>query len=114
MEDASLSDFLDAESESSDADTRSSEVDESPAAPPAEETASEPADGPDSEPESGSNVDAGEGPPVDAAAVDPAAVTASWRPAGGQCGACGASAAWRWRAADGELVCPDCASWDRV
>jgi len=46
----------------------------------------------------------------DPAAVEPAATTYQWTPAGATCAACGERTKRRWHSDDG-LVCPDCKAW---
>lgn len=100
MEETSLEDFLEATSQGGDdRDAGDAAGDESAAA-----------GGNDG---AGSTVEADAPPPDDeteAAAGDGPTVTATWSPAGGTCGECGATVRRRWAAA-GTQVCRDCKEW---
>ena len=101
MDDTSLSDFAEAGSTDGDGAASSTDADA------VEETADERLDAETADPE------AGGGSPVDPATVEPAAPTATWRPAGDPCAACGEPTGWRWPET-GRSVCADCVDWDRV
>lgn len=100
MEETSLSDFLDGES-NVDADSGGDES--VPMDPPAEE-----ADSADSPAEEAASADAStEGA---GGAPEGPAVTAAYRPAGGTCERCEATVEWLWTDAEGR-VCGDCKDW---
>ena len=104
-EDASLDDFLDAgEDRGETTEERESDpADETDATDDATATSA-------ADPEDGAAVEAGGDGGVPPAAVDDAATTYAWSPAGAPCQACGSTVDRRWRD-DGALVCENCKDW---